>query len=66
MTDEQKRARKESAESGNISWIKKNCLRTKDDEDDYVFISYKSVYIHSSSISSFRHCDNPRLERPSS
>ncbi|MCI9360503.1 MAG: hypothetical protein HFG65_05975 [Hungatella sp.] len=42
MTDEQKRARKKSAESGNISWIKKNCLRTKDDEDDYVFISYKS------------------------
>ena len=42
MTDEQKKARKESAENGPISWIKANCLRDKDGEDDYVFISYKS------------------------
>lgn len=42
MTEEQKKARKLSAESGNIHWIKDNCLRTKYGEDDYVFISYKS------------------------
>lgn len=42
MTDEQKKARKVSAESGHIKWIKDHCLRTKDDEEDYVFISYKS------------------------
>lgn len=42
MTDEQKLARKKSAEKGNIRWIKDNCLRTKDGKDDYVFISYKS------------------------
>lgn len=42
MTEEQKKARKLSAESGNIRWIKDNCLRTKYGEDDYVFISYKS------------------------
>lgn len=42
MTDEQKAARKKSAETGNIKWIKDNYLRTKDGEDDYVFISYKS------------------------
>lgn len=42
MTEEQKRARKESAANGNIKWIKDNCLRTKDGKDDYVFISYKS------------------------
>lgn len=42
MTEEQKRARKESAANGNIKWIKDNCLRTKDGQDDYVFISYKS------------------------
>ena len=42
MTDEQREARKLSAESGNIRWIKDHCLRTKDGNDDYVFISYKS------------------------
>ena len=42
MTEEQKARRKESAESGKIKWIKDNCLRTKDDNEDYVFISYKS------------------------
>ncbi|MDO4326042.1 MAG: toll/interleukin-1 receptor domain-containing protein [bacterium] len=42
MTEEQKKARKLSAESGNIRWIKDHCLRTKDGDDDYVFISYKS------------------------
>lgn len=42
MTKEQQEARKKSAESGNINWIKKNCLRTSNDGDDYVFISYKS------------------------
>lgn len=42
MTEEQKKARKLSAESGNIRWIKDNCLRTKYDKEDYVFISYKS------------------------
>lgn len=42
MTDEQKEKRKISAESGHIKWIKDHCLRTKDGEDDYVFISYKS------------------------
>lgn len=42
MTEEQKLARKESAESGNIKWIKDHCLRTKDGQDDFVFISYKS------------------------
>lgn len=42
MTEEQKKARRLSAENGNIRWIKENCLRTKDDQDDYVFISYKS------------------------
>lgn len=42
MTKEQKTARKQSAESGHIRWIKDNCLRTKDGCDDYVFISYKS------------------------
>lgn len=42
MTDEQKEARKKSAELGHINWIRKNCLRTKDGKDDYVFISYKS------------------------
>lgn len=42
MTDEQKQARKISAESGHIKWIKDNCLRTMADNEDYVFISYKS------------------------
>lgn len=42
MTGEQKKARKISAESGNIKWIKEHCLRTKDSGEDYVFISYKS------------------------
>lgn len=42
MTAEQKEARRHSAENGNIRWLKDNCLRTKDGEDDYVFISYKS------------------------
>lgn len=45
MTDEQKKGRKLSAESGHIKWIKDNCLRTVDtvkDGEDYVFISYKS------------------------
>lgn len=42
MTEEQKKARKLSAENGNIRWIKDHYLRTKDDEGDYVFISYKS------------------------
>lgn len=42
MTEEQKKARKLSAESGKIRWIKDHCLRTKDGDDDYVFISYKS------------------------
>ena len=42
MTKEQQRKRKQSAENGNIRWIKDNCLRTKDGKDDYVFISYKS------------------------
>ncbi|MGP1434461.1 MAG: toll/interleukin-1 receptor domain-containing protein [Catonella sp.] len=42
MTPEQREARKKSAESGNIRWIKDNCLRDKDSKDDYVFISYKS------------------------
>jgi len=42
MNDEQKEARRISAESGNIKWIKDHCLRTKDGDDDYVFISYKS------------------------
>lgn len=42
MTEEQKAARKKSAESGHIKWIKDHCLRTKDSGEDYVFISYKS------------------------
>lgn len=42
MTDEQKKARRKSAENGHIKWIKDNCLRTKDGSDDYVFISYRS------------------------
>lgn len=42
MNDEQRAARKKSAEEGNIRWIKEHCLRTKDDDEDYVFISYKS------------------------
>lgn len=42
MTEEQKAARKKSAENGHIKWIKDNCLRTKDDNEDFVFISYKS------------------------
>ena len=42
MTDEQKKARRKSAEEGNIRWIKDNCIRTKDGNEDYVFISYKS------------------------
>lgn len=42
MTDEQKEARKISAESGNIKWIKDNCLRTMKDKEPFVFISYKS------------------------
>lgn len=42
MTEEQKKVRKLSAESGKIRWIKDHCLRTKDDNNDYVFISYKS------------------------
>lgn len=42
MTEEQKLARKKSAENGNIKWIKEHCLRTKDGQDDFVFISYKS------------------------
>ena len=42
MTEEQKEKRKKSAESGNINKIKKHYLKTKDDGEDYVFISYKS------------------------
>lgn len=42
MTDEQKKARKLSAERGHIKWIKDKCLRTMDSGEDYVFISYKS------------------------
>lgn len=42
MTEEQKKARKESAENGHIREIKEHYLRTMDDGDDYVFISYKS------------------------
>lgn len=42
MNEKQRKARKLSAENGNIRWIKDNCLRTKDDNEDYVFISYKS------------------------
>lgn len=42
MTEEQKEKRRESSEQGHIRWIKDNCLRTKDDNEDYVFISYKS------------------------
>lgn len=42
MTDAQKEARKKSAESGNIRWIKDHCLRTMEDDEDFVFISYKS------------------------
>lgn len=42
MTEEQKAARKKSAESGHIRWIKDHCLRDKDGDDDFVFISYKS------------------------
>ena len=42
MTEEQRAARKKSAEEGNIRWIKDHCIRTKDGNDDYVFISYKS------------------------
>ena len=42
MTEEQKRARKESAEMGHIRLIKDKYLRTMDEDDDYVFISYKS------------------------
>ena len=40
MTEEQKNARRKSAESGRIKWIMDNCLRKEN--DDYVFISYKS------------------------
>lgn len=42
MTEDQKKARKASAESGHIKWIKDHCLRTMNDGEDYVFISYKS------------------------
>ena len=42
MTPEQKEARKRSAESGNIRWIKDHCLRDKDENEDFLFISYKS------------------------
>ncbi len=42
MTEAQQEARKKSAESGKIRWIKDHCLRTKDGNDPYVFISYKS------------------------
>lgn len=42
MTNEQREARKKSAEEGNIRWIKDHCLRTMDGDEDYVFISYKS------------------------
>lgn len=46
MTEEQKRARKESAERGHIKWLIDNCLIKETDprdvEDDFVFISYKS------------------------
>lgn len=42
MTDEQRDARKLSAESGHIKWIKDHCLRTWKSGEDYVFISYKS------------------------
>ncbi len=42
MTDIQKAARKKSAESGPIKWIKDHCLCTRESGEDYVFISYKS------------------------
>jgi len=42
MTEEQKKARKLSAESGHIKWVKDHCLRTYQNGEDYVFISYKS------------------------
>ena len=46
MTEEQKRARKESAERGHIKWLIDNCLIKETDprdvEDDFVFISYRS------------------------
>lgn len=42
MTEEQKKARKLSAESEHIKFIKDNYLRTKDGKEDCVFISYKS------------------------
>ena len=38
MTDEQKQARKISAESGHIKWIKDNCLRTMADNEDPIKI----------------------------
>lgn len=42
MTEQQKKARKESAESGKIKWIKDNCLCDQYSNKDFVFISYKS------------------------
>lgn len=42
MTEQQKEARKKSAESGHIKWIYDNCMRDRSKNDDYVFISYKS------------------------
>ena len=33
MTEAQQEARKKSAESGKIRWIKDHCLRTKDGND---------------------------------
>ena len=44
MTEAQQEARKKSAESGKIRWIKDHCLRTKYGNDTYVIISYKSDY----------------------
>ena len=41
MTDEQKQARKISAESGHIKWIKDNCLRTMADNEDPIKIRVK-------------------------
>ena len=42
MTEEQREKRKYSATSGKIKWIKDHYLRTKDDNEEFVFISYKS------------------------
>lgn len=35
MTNEQREARKKSAEEGNIRWIKDHCLRTMDGDEDF-------------------------------